>query len=262
MDSLPISVVIITYNEEHRLLNCLASLPEGCEIIIVDSGSTDQTTATAKKFGARFEHRPFLNFSDQKNAAIDLATRSWVLSIDADEVMSPHLNRSLQELFKNQKNQATAYRLDRRLVYMGRPLRFGKTSDSPVRLFRRGKARFSGAVHESLQVQGGTVEDLTGVLWHYSYDDLEAYFERFNRYTSLIAKQHYTNGRPMPFGLKHVLRPWFEFANRYFFRLGFLDGYPGYTYAVCSSLYSYIKYAKLKELYTEQRIGNSAVKDQ
>jgi hypothetical protein len=141
------------------------------------------------------------------------------------------------------------FRVNRRLVFLDRELRYGKSADDPVRLFTREAGAFSGAIHESFVPRSGvTIGKISGGhLKHYSYKNLTDYFERFNRYTSRIAENHASKNRDPNF-TSHVLRPWFEFMARYFFRLGFLDGYPGYTYALISSLYTFIKYAKLFEL--------------
>lgn len=242
-----LSVVIITLNEEARILPCLRSLPPGCEIVVLDSGSSDRTCDLARQFGARIEVRPFDNYANQKNAAVALASRPWILSIDADEVVDPALCAALVLTSEQINSGILAYRVRRRLCFMGRPLRFGKAVDRPIRLFQRGRAKFMLDIHERLSIDG-PVGRLPGELLHYSYADLSDYFRRFNLYTSAIAANHLRNGRSPPKGPIHWLRPWGEFFYRYLLRLGFLDGYPGYTYALLSSLYTYVKYAKLKEL--------------
>jgi glycosyltransferase involved in cell wall biosynthesis len=246
-----LSVVVITLNEEKHLRNCLQSLPRGSEVCVLDSGSTDRTVEIARELGARVEHRPFTTYSEQKNAAVAMATGRWVLSIDADEVIEPALRLELERITGSASSGGpVGYRLKRQLVFMGRRMRFGKTTDWPLRLFERGKGRFEQDIHEHVEVIGGTVGCTrgAGAISHYSYDDLSDYFERFNAYTTRIARNHLKNGKKMPPGLLHVLRPWSEFVVRYFLRLGFLDGYPGYCYALLSSVYTYVKYAKLREL--------------
>jgi glycosyltransferase involved in cell wall biosynthesis len=243
-----LSVVIITYNEEENIRRCLKSLPVGAEIIVLDSKSTDNTCKIAKVMGARIIQRKFTNFADQKNVACAKAGRDWILSVDADEELDDSLRSCIIQTISHDNNvqNILAYRLRRRLVFMGRVMKFGKSGDSPVRLFRNG-SRFKGSVHENLDVdkkRTGTLK--AGCLYHYSYKDLTDYFWRFNRYTSLIAKKHSANGKSLAM-IAHILRPFFEFIYRYFFRFGFLDGYAGYTYALVSSLYAYIKYAKLIE---------------
>jgi len=244
-DASQLSVVLITLDEEKRLPACLRSLPRGSEVVVLDSGSKDRTAALAREAGARVETRAFTDYADQKNAALALATRPWVLSLDADEVLSPELRDSILAAIKS-PNGTAGFRVHRRLHFMGRQLRYGKASDHPVRLIARGKGRFSSAIHERLEVDG-PLADLPGELAHYSYDDLSDYFTRFNNYTTRIAENHFRQGKAMPPGPLHVLRPWSEFVVRYFLRLGFLDGYPGYTYALLSSFYTYVKYAKLRE---------------
>ena len=137
-------------------------------------------------------------------------------------------------------------------MFMGRKMRFGKTQDQPLRLFQREVAQYVGTIHEEVKLASGAAKPLSGgILWHYSYRDLSDYFQRFNRYTSAIAERHAREGRKV--GLwSLVLRPWLEFFTRYVLRLGLLDGYPGYTYALISSLYAYVKYAKLRELEEKQ----------
>jgi glycosyltransferase involved in cell wall biosynthesis len=248
MKPLDLSVAIITFNEESNLPRCLASLPRGCEIIVVDSASTDNTATIAEAAGARVIQRPFTNYAEQKNFALDAASRTWVLSLDADEVLRPELRDAITELAAAPLMPATpvAYHLRRKLVFMNRVMRFGKTVDRPVRLFQRGKARFENPIHERLTFKGRAGVLRSGFLYHYSYRDLEDYFTRFNRYTTRIAAKHSDRGRPIGI-IWHLLRPWAEFFYRYILRLGFLDGYPGYTYALNSSLYAFIKYAKVKE---------------
>ncbi len=214
----------------------------------MDSGSTDGTAELAKSLGARVETRPFSNFADQKNAAVALATRPWVLSLDADEILSADLQQDIARVTSDPTTKESAFKLCRRLVFLGRKLRFGKSTDRPLRLFRRDLGTFKSEIHEQVVLREGATGQLNGELLHYSYDDLTDYFGRFNVYTSRVAENHRRLGHSMPPGLFHVLRPWTEFFSRYFLRLGFLDGYPGYTYALISSVYTYVKYAKLKEL--------------
>ena len=241
-----LSVILITKNEELNLRRCLHSLPEGVEIVVVDSQSSDGTLAIAKEFGAKVYQKEFVDFASQKNEALSKATRPWVLSLDADEELIGPVAQALQTAIGN--SNTAGYRLPRHLVFMNRHLRFGKTKDAPLRLFQRSKGKFSGAIHEEVDLGGGAVKRLSGLtLLHYSYRDLSDYFARFNRYTNAIASNPTAQGKTVPM-LSHIFRPWIEFFTRYVLRLGFLDGYPGYTYALISSLYAYIKYAKLNEL--------------
>lgn len=246
LEKIDLSVVLITLNEEKRIATAIASLPVGCEVIVLDSGSSDATAAIARNAGAKVSTRTFDNYSAQKNAALALASRKWILSIDADEVLSPQLSLEIKNLINSEYHPHQAYRLKRRLVFMEKTLRFGKSSDQPIRLFLKGKAFFKNEIHEQLVVTGKT-SCLKNYLYHHSYENISDYFRCFNQYTSQIAINHLKSRKKSHFF--NVLRPWLEFNYRYLILLGFLDGYPGYCYALFSSLYAFVKYAKLKELH-------------
>ena len=246
-----LTVVLITLNEEDNIARCLSRLPQGVSIIVLDSGSSDKTEEIVRAFGAQFYFRAFDNYASQKNAALSFAKTPWTLSLDADEELSDELIFELKAIIERNPKATIprVLRINRRLIFMGQELRYGKSSDEPIRLFTTGSGAFSGSIHESFTPKSGIlVEKLRGgYIRHYSYKDLTDYFARFNRYTSRIAENH-EKFQKSPNILAHVFRPWFEFVVRYFIRLGFLDGYPGYTYALISSLYTFIKYAKLFEL--------------
>ena len=253
-----LSVVIITLNEEARLGRCLESLPEGVEVVVLDSGSTDKTVEVASKHGARTATRPFDDYASQKNAAIALASRRWILSLDADEVLSQIFVQKVVQFVSSPEGNSTqdAFKVLRRLNFMGKVMFFGKTSDRPTRLFLRGSGKFYAKVHEQFKLDSGQVRRAPfgrgAHILHYSYENLTDYFDKFNRYTSRIAELRANNEATQPRRgclafAGHVSRPFFEFFSRYVLRLGFLDGYPGYCYALISSLYAFVKYAKLIE---------------
>jgi len=263
--ALDLSVVVITLNEAQNLPRLLKSLPPDIELIVVDSGSSDSTVEIARSHGARVEKRDFDNYAAQKNFALGLAARSWVLSVDADEELTPGLAERIADIVKATRstdpaNTVQGYFVCRNLVFMGRLMRFGKTSDNPLRLIRRGSGEFVAEIHERLQLSGGSSmrtghiggQGSGGTLNHYSYADLTDYFRRFNNYTSRVALNHFRQGKAPPPLVFHVLRPWWEFVSRYFFRLGFLDGYPGFCYALFSSVYTFVKYEKLRELLHQE----------
>lgn len=249
-----ISFVIITKNEESSLGRCLRSLPKDSETIVLDSESSDRTQQIAESFGAKFYTRTFTNYSEQKNAAIALATKPWIFSIDADEELRPELLNQLEDIIKHPPVQSSLFRIRRYLIFMGHRMRFGKSSDQPIRFGKKEDMHFNGLVHESLSVHPDTVVVTLseGGILHHSYKDLTDYFEKFNQYTSKIAQNNDQNNRKISF-LRVVLRPWTEFFIRYFIRLGFLDGYPGYCYALISSFYTFVKHAKLLELKHENK---------
>ena len=242
-----LSVVIITLNEEKNLGRCIASLPSNVEICVLDSGSSDGTEQICRDQNAAFSFRKFDNYANQKNAAIQLARRDWVLSLDADETLEESCHQALAAITEASDSKHSAYRITRRLVFQGNKMRFGKTVDRPIRLFRNGRAHFKSAIHEKLTVEG-SIGVCPGQMLHYSYADLTDYFFRFNRYTSRIAENHFNNEKRLPAKPVRALRFWSEFLTRYLLRGGFLDGYPGYIYALISSMYAFTKYEKLAEL--------------
>ena len=217
-------------------------------MIVLDSDSSDRTVELARKSGGKVYTRSFDDFSSQRNAAIALARREWVFFLDADERLSTRLASQLVHVLSD--SCCHGYRVKRHLVYMGRKLVYGDSSDRPLRLIRRRFAHYEGCVHETLR-SPPSVSCLEGELIHYSYKNLDDYFERFNSYTRQVADKHMAAGHTLPHW--HFLRPWFEFVRRYFFRLGFLDGAAGYSYALNSSLYAFIKYEKLRELQLQRR---------
>jgi len=252
-----LSVVIITLNEGDGLRRCLRSLPQGIQLIVVDSGSTDNTERVCKEFGAEFHQRVFDNYASQKNHALSFANRDWVLSLDGDEALDAKMTSQILDIV-NETPKLEAFRLKRCLVFLGKQMKFGKSSDYPIRLFPKGSAKFVGEIHEKLVFEKSTsIKSLsTGCVHHYSYDSLEDYFTKFNEYTTKIAESHYQKNSSIPSVIALCCRPLGEFFYRYIFRLGILDGYPGYCYALISSFYSFIKYAKLKELDAGSSTGD------
>jgi glycosyltransferase involved in cell wall biosynthesis len=244
-----LSIVIITLNEEKNLPSLLATVPKAAEIIVLDSGSTDLTTSIAKDFGARTEFRDFDNYASQKNYAMSLSTRGWTLFLDADEVPDPSLWQAIGRASSKPADQNLAYELNRRLVFLGRKMRFGRTRDRVVRLFKSHSAAYQNEIHETLVVAPEvTFKCLDGVLWHHSYDDLDDYFSKFNRYTSMMATTRWRDAKVPPSVLIIAARLPLDFLIRYIVKLGFLDGWPGFLWASLSSFYSLVKYAKLKEI--------------
>ena len=243
--SLPrVSAFLIVHDEERHLPDCLASLRGVAdEIVVLDDGSTDATVAIARAAGARVEHRPFDDFGHQKQAALELTRGAWVLSIDADERLSPELARSITRVV-DENGPADGYWLRRQTVYLGARLRFGGAgSDWVLRLARRTHARFALLpVHERLEVQGRTAK-LSGILDHYKYRALSEHVTVMNRYTELIATQK--RGKGKTFHSWHLLRIPFEVFSRLVLRLGILDGRPGIIFAAMSAFYGFLKYAKL-----------------
>ncbi len=235
---------IITYNEEKSIERTLKSVSFCDEIVVVDSGSKDKTLEIARHYTDKVYTQEWLGYGKQKNFAIDKLSTDWVLSLDADEVVSNALRDEIINELK--KPRFDAYALNFQLVFMGKPLKFGGTyPDYHVRLFRKGHYWFrEDDVHEGIKTKAFKLKN---IVYHYSYDDLEDYFEKFNRYTTLAAKSRLKQGKKAskfyPF-----LRFGLELLKRFILKGAFLDGYPGCVYALLSSYYVFVKYAKMLEL--------------
>ena len=248
----PLSAVLITRNAAAVLESCLQSVAFADEIVVVDAASTDATLEIATRCGARVVQREWLGFGRQKQFAVEQAKHDWVLCLDADERVSRGLAASIQAVLA--APAAPVYRMPRRNRFLGRWLAHGEGyPDWSPRLFNRLNARWSDdLVHEKVlySVTPGT---LKGDLLHDPGDDLSAYLERQNRYTTLAARQAYDLGRSA--GVLHLLlSPVVRFFKFYVLRLGFLDGVPGLLHISIGCMNSYLKYAKLIELRrTESR---------
>jgi glycosyltransferase involved in cell wall biosynthesis len=253
-----LSVCIITLNEEANIARTLESVRAiADEIIVVDSGSTDQTIALAKARDAKVFSEPWKGFATQKNSALSKATCDWILSLDADEEVSPELAASIQSLLKAaQPPQFTGYKMNRRNMYMGRWIkRSGYYPDPKLRLIKRGAAEFElRAVHEDMKMQA-PLGHLRGDLIHHAYPTLESFIAHANHYSSLGAQMVVEEKRgPVSFSfINIVLRPVVRFLYSYFFRLGFLDGREGLLVLMTHASYVSWKYAKAWELSKNSR---------
>ncbi len=242
----PITVTIITLNASRHLRQCLESVRWADEIVIVDSGSTDNTLAIAREFTDHITHHDWLGYGPQKQFAMGLASNDWILSLDADESLSPELAEHIQGLF--QEGPALyAYALKRCNQFMGRWLRHGEGyPDLVLRLFDRRHAAWSDdAIHEKV-IHDGHVGELAGDLLHRSESGIAAYIDKQNHYTSLQAERLHQQGVSVG-PARLLLSPLLRFIKFYFIRRGFLDGLPGLVHISIGCFNSFIKYAKLRE---------------
>ncbi|MBO5911562.1 MAG: glycosyltransferase family 2 protein [Elusimicrobiaceae bacterium] len=247
MNTPRISLFIIAKNEAHRIAACLASAKDVVsEIIVIDGNSTDNTAQLCKELGAQVFTREFDGFANQKNFALSKVTGEWALNLDADERLSPALKEEILRAAQNP--QISGYYLPFCNYFLGKKMRFsGLNKEKHLRLVRTQKSHYvGGLVHEGLEVQGA-LSTLKNPVNHFSYDTIEDYFTKFNKYTSLAAKQLYQNGRRFSL-LRVVFTLPFEFLKRYVIKLGFLDGIRGLFWASFSTYYVYVKYAKLWQL--------------
>jgi glycosyltransferase involved in cell wall biosynthesis len=239
-----ISVIVITKNEEAAIGRCLASVRWADEMVVVDSGSTDRTVELARAAGARVTvMSDWPGFGPQKNRALDLATGDWVLSLDADEWVTPALAAEIGAAV--QRTDAPAgFELPRLSSFVGREMRHsGWWPDHITRLFRRGSARFSDdLVHERLVVTGA-VGRLTEPLQHESFTSLEEVVDKMNRYSSASARMRVERGKSGSVGSAVAHGVW-AFIRTYVLRAGFLDGREGFVLAVANAEGTYYRYLK------------------
>lgn len=244
----PYSVVIITKNEARDLPRCLDSVSGSDDVVVVDSGSTDATEAVSRaRAHVRFLHRDFDGYGPQKRWAVAQARHDWVLSVDADEALTGELEAEISRLAADDFGGAAGYEIPRSLVFMGRRFRHGRESAHHVlRLFDRRRGTFDAApVHERVVVEG-PVRRLEGRLLHYSYRDLDEYFEKFNAYTRLAAAKMRADGR-VPGGAAVVIKLKFTFLQSYFLHGNWRNGFAGFVWAWLGATYHAVKYLKAGE---------------
>jgi glycosyltransferase involved in cell wall biosynthesis len=246
-----LSVAIITLNEEANLERTLKSISFADEIVIVDAGSSDRTAEIASAHNAQFFNAPWHGFGAQKNLALSKCTSDWLLSLDADEEVSPELANALQALLDSTPAHS-AYTVSRRNLFLGRWMRRGGYyPDRKLRLIRRGSAFFEErAVHETMKFTGST-GTLVGDLVHHAYPNLHTYLDHMDRYSSLGA-QVYLKKHPRMGAFSFVngilLNPVATFLYNYILRLGFLDGREGLLLHLYHSCYVSWKHAKAWEI--------------
>jgi glycosyltransferase involved in cell wall biosynthesis len=264
-----LSVAIITLNEEENLARTLASVSFADEIIVVDSASTDRTVEIAESFGAKVFQLPWQGFAAQKNFAIEQCAGTWILSLDADEELSPQLQQQIRTLLPTNP-PADAYFINRRNLFLNRWVkRGGYYPDPKLRLFRRTAANFypryaERPVHETMVFDGESAT-LDYDLIHHAYPTLENYLEHMDRYSTLGAQllvdQKRTSDTWVAFHWNILVVPHLTFLWNYFFRLGFLDGREGLLLHLYHSAYVSWKYAKAWHTKHKAPLNESAVRE-
>jgi glycosyltransferase involved in cell wall biosynthesis len=242
-----LSVTIITKNEAADLGDALESVSWADEVIVVDSESTDDTVAIARRFTSHVTTRPWPGYVAQKNHAASLATHDWILSLDADERVTPALAQEIRETIAHAPAYA-AFRIPRVTWHLGRWIRSTDWyPDHQVRLYDRRSAQWTGTyVHESVTAQG-TLGELKGELQHFAYRDIADHLETIDRYTTYSARQMREAGRHAGF-LRLAGHPPLAFLRNYIARGGFRDGVPGFIISSLNAYYVFLKFAKLWEL--------------
>ena len=239
-----ISATIVTLNEERNIARAIESVRECAdEILVVDSGSTDQTRDIARRLGARVMDEKWRGYAAQKNFAAFSAANEWILSLDADEALTPELAAEIVQIKKAEPPYA-GYSFPRRAQYLGRWIcHSGWYPDRKVRLYDRLKGEWEGAyVHESVKLNGAAGE-LEGDLLHYTCASLSEHLRTLDRYTSLAAEEVRAKGKSVLI-TKLMLDPVWTFLRSYVLQRGFLDGRQGLAIAWMAALYTFLKYAK------------------
>lgn len=254
MSTIKLSVVIITFNEERNIARCLESVKMVAdEIIVIDSFSTDRTEEICKSYNVRFIQNEFKGHIEQKNFALEHSTFSHVLSLDADEALSPELEKNILELKNNWIYDA--YELNRLTNYCGTWIRHGSWyPDRKFRLILKGKGKWLGENPHDAYVPdaSSTKGRMKGDLLHYSYYNTEGHINQVNKFTSIGAQSAYQAGRRAN-TVMLLYKPLYKFVRDYFLKMGFLDGYSGFIIARISAHATFLKYVKLLELQKNEK---------
>lgn len=252
-----IGAVIITYNEEKNIVDCIKSVNDWCdEIIVLDSFSKDKTRQLSKKYKkVEFHQHAFDGHIQQKNRAIELSSCDWLICIDADERVSQELADSILKFVKDHPHSPGA-RIKRLTWHINRFVRHGGWYNARYRLIQKGRGHWTGEnPHDFILVDGikrptqGPI--LKGDLVHYSFSDLTQQVDTINRFSSIVAFTRFKNGKSASV-LKILLKPLSKFVEIYFFKRGFMDGMVGFIIAVSSSYSTFLKYTKLYELHASK----------
>jgi glycosyltransferase involved in cell wall biosynthesis len=252
---IPLSVAIITKNEEENIRECLQSIAFAAQVVLVDSGSTDATLSIAKDFGCEIYSEAWQGFGPQKQSAIEKCSEPWILVLDADERIPQDTAAVIKKIVTDSDIREAGFSFPRKNYFQERWIKHaGWWPDRIVRLFRKEAGRMSAAVvHESVEVQG-TVGALDAPIEHYTESRLSKIIQKIDRYSTLGAQTAYKEGKTST-ACGAFMRAFFTFIQDYFFRLGILDGMPGLTLAVTDSVNKFFKYAKLSELTKINRGG-------
>jgi len=245
----PLSVVIITFNEERNIERCISSVKDWAdEILVVDSFSTDATKSICIKYGVNFVEHIFEGHIEQKNYALSLAKNDWVLSLDADEAPDEQLVKEIIKTDRTSEN--LAYSMNRLTNYCGKWIRHGSWyPDKKMRLFNKKNTQWAGInPHDKTETSANvSVKHLQGNILHYSYYSIEQHMKQLDNFSSIAANAYFNKKKSAGF-INIVVNPFFAFFRDYFLRAGFLDGYEGFIIARFTAYYTLQKYVKLRHL--------------
>ncbi|MDL2262210.1 glycosyltransferase family 2 protein [Bacteroidales bacterium OttesenSCG-928-I21] len=246
-----ISAVIITFNEEKNIARCINSVKDiADEILVIDSNSTDRTVEIAKLLNAKIVLQKFLGYAEQKNFAIQHINNDYVLSLDADEAISPNLKNEILKI-KNELSPRKAYEFNRITNYCGKWIKHGGWyPDRKIRLYNKNTARWGGGnLHEKIILDiDVVVKKINADIEHYSYYTIQDHIGQIQKFTNISSNELFEKNKKAPL-LKILFSGWVKFIRDFVFRLGFLDGYAGFRIAKISAFATFLKYSKLKELH-------------
>lgn len=243
-----LSIIIPTYNEAEHLKQLLPQLQWATEIIVVDSFSKDQTVAIAKQHGAKVWQRKYVGPADQKNWAIQQATHAWILILDADERLTPALQKEIQTFLQHPSTEYDGYWIRRQNYFMGKKIKYsGWQGDSVIRLIQKSKCRYNNKqVHEEIE-DTGKIGKLQHPIEHYTYKNLEHFLAKMTRYAAWSAQDYLPKTPKVT--LYHLwFKPVFRFVSHYFLKRGFLDGRVGFIISVIMAWGVFLRYVKIKEM--------------
>ncbi|WP_457621850.1 glycosyltransferase family 2 protein [Persephonella sp.] len=250
MERLPLTVALISYNEEDRIEDVLKAVKDiASEIIVLDSGSTDRTVEIAKEYGAKVYIEDWKGYREQKNSLIKKCSQEWILFLDCDEVPSEELKRSIIRELKNPT--ADGYFINRKTIYLGKILNYAFQPDWKLRLVKRSaNPRWEGGnIHEYLVIDGKVLK-IKGDLFHYSFRSIYDHFSKVLNYSRLSADDMYRRGKK--FHIHNLLiNPVSAFTKVYLVKRGFLDGIRGFVVALSTAFYTFLKYTFLWEKSTK-----------
>lgn len=248
-----LSVLIRTKNEERNIQRAIRSV-QGLadEIVVLDSGSEDNTIKLARGMGAKVFFKEWEGYSQQINYGIELCQGEWIFLLDADEELTEELRDSIREAISTQEYKA--YMVNRRTYYMGRFLSHAWQPEWRVRLFKKGHVRFEGALHEKA-IFSGKAGKLKGYLNHYSFKSLNHQYKKLVEYARLMAKAMKEEGRSFRL-YKLLLNPFWDTFKVYFLKLGFLEGLRGISIAFSTFFYVFLKYLFLWEMELKEKYGD------
>lgn len=243
---LPLSLIVITKNEEKNIERCIRSVPFASEVLVVDSGSRDKTCEIAKRLGAKVLSKDWMGYGPQKNFATLQAKFDWIISLDADEELSEELQQEILDRFQG-LDEKTGYLFPRKSKYLGRWIRYGGWyPDWQLRLYHRAHSHWpSESIHE--KVKSEREQKMNSPLLHYVFENVAAHVDTNNRYSSLLAEKDFYKGKKFSY-FRLVFKPPIKFFETYFLKLGFLDGLAGFVISLGAAYSIFLRIIKIWEI--------------